>query len=132
MGGFEELEPAPLLERNLAVAQLDLEIGRHVAGAEEHRHLPERSPLLVQFENTLHHKARLLRLILDRDEPGGFAPFAFGPEVLGESLVGARNERIGGVENRLRGAIVLLKRDDRRAWELARKVEDVAEGGAAE
>ena len=46
---LEELEPAPLLERDLAVGQLDLEIGRHVAGPEQHRHLAERHAPLVQL-----------------------------------------------------------------------------------
>src|SRR5258705_127235 len=39
---LEKLEPAPFLERDLPVRQLDLQIGRHVTGAKQHRNLSER------------------------------------------------------------------------------------------
>src|SRR5687767_11942373 len=48
---LEELQPAPLLERNLATGELDLEVRRHVTRAKKNRHLPERCALLVQLEN---------------------------------------------------------------------------------
>ena len=66
---LEELEAAPLLERDLAVRELDLEVGRHVAGAEEHRDLAQRNAFLVQLENPVDDEARLLLLVLRRDEP---------------------------------------------------------------
>ena len=52
---------------------------------------------------------------------------AFGPEVLGETLLGETDDAVGGGENRLRRWIVPVERDDvRRRRELVGKVEDVA------
>ena len=70
MRGLEEFDAAPLLERDLAVGELDLEVGAHVAGAEEHRHLVQRHAFLVQLENAVDDEARLLLLVVRRDEPG--------------------------------------------------------------
>ena len=100
---LEELQPAPLLERDLAVGELDLEIGRHVAGAEQHRHLAERHAALVQLQHAVDDEAGLLRLVLRRHEPGLLAALARRPQILGEPLLGARDQRVGEVE-------------DRRAW----------------
>ena len=68
--GLEELDAAPLLERDAAGGELDLEVGAHVAGAEEHGHLAERDALLVQLEDAVDHEARLRLLVVGRDEPG--------------------------------------------------------------
>ncbi len=130
--GLEELEPAPLLERDVARGELHLEVGAHVAGAEEHRHLAQRRALLVELEDPVDHEARLLRFVLRGHEPGLLAAHALGEQLLGEPLLGARDERVGGVEDGLRGAVVLLERHDGRARELAREVEDVADRRAAE
>ena len=132
VGRLEELEPTPLLERDLPVRQFDFEVRRHVGGPEQHRHFGQRDPLLVQLEDPLHHETGLLLLIGGGDEPGRLAPLAVRPEVLGEPLTGARDERVAGVQDRLRRAVVLLQRDHRGAVELPREFEDVAEAGAAE
>ena len=59
------------------------------------------------------------------------APLA--PEVLGEALARLADHRVGGREDRLGRAVVLLQRDDaRRRVEEPGEVEDVADLGAAE
>ena len=62
--GLEELEPAPLVEGDVAGGELDLQVGAHIAGAEEHGHLAQRDALLVQLEDAVHDEARLLLLVL--------------------------------------------------------------------
>ena len=53
--------------------ELDLEVGRHVAGAHEHGDLGERHAFFVQLENAVDDEARLLLLVARRDEPRRFA-----------------------------------------------------------
>ena len=129
---LEELEPAPFLERDLPIRELDLEIRGHVAGAKEHGHFAQRRALLVQLENAIDHPARLLVLVLRRHERGRLAAGALREEILREALPRARDHRVRDVENRLRRAIVVLERDDGRSFELLREVEHVAEVRAAE
>ena len=132
MRGLEELQPTPLLERDLPVGQLDLEVGRHVARTEEHCHLAQRHPTLVELQHAVDDEARLLGLVLRGDEPGFLTAVARRPEILREPLLGARDQRVGEREDRCRGAIVLGERDERRAGKRLRKVEDVAEVRTAE
>ena len=84
--GLEELEAAPFLEGDLAIRELDLEVGGHVAGAEEHRHLAQRRALLVELEDPVHHPAGLLVLVARGHERGRLAASAPCEEVLGEAL----------------------------------------------
>src|SRR4029079_12419885 len=108
--GFEELEPTPLLERNLPIRKLDLQIRRHVAGAEQHRDVIEGSSFLVQLQNPIDNELRLLLLIAGCDEPRQLTTRTNGEEIFGETLGGARDQRVGNVENRLGGAEILLGR----------------------
>src|SRR5205085_865938 len=116
---------------NLSIRQLDLETGRHVAGADEHGHLTQRNAFFVQLENAVDDEARLLLLVARRDEPWLLAARALGPQVLRVAFQRPRDERVGDVENRLRRPIVLLERNEAGPLKLARKVEDVAKAGAA-
>ena len=68
--GLEELDAAPFLERDAAGRELDLEVGAHVAGPEEHGHLAQRHALLVQLQDAIHHEARLRLLVVRGHEPG--------------------------------------------------------------
>jgi hypothetical protein len=99
---LEELEAAPLLEWDLPTGELDLEVGRHVAGSKEDGHLAQRHPVLVQLQNPIDDELRLLLLVADVDEPRTLAPLSGGPEILRESLARTRDERVGDVEDRLR------------------------------
>src|SRR3982751_1325632 len=120
MRGLEKLEASPLLERDLAVRQLDLEIGGHVARTDEDRDLSERRPVLVQLEDAVDDEARLLLLVSCGDEPRRFVAGALGPEALREPLERAGDERVRDVEDRLGRAVILLERDDCRVRKLAR------------
>ena len=126
------LRPPHFSNGILPIGELDLEIGRHVAGAEEHGDLAQRRAFLVQLEDAIDDELRLLLLVARGHEPRRLAARALGPEILRESLGGARDQRVRDVEDRLRRAIVLLERHDRRAGELLREIEDVAEVRAAE
>src|SRR5439155_17913232 len=119
-------------EWDLAIRQLDLEVGGHVARSHKHRDLAQRRAVLVKFKDTIDDEARLLLLVTRRDEPRRFASGALRPEILGVSFRGARDECIRNVEDRLRRAIVLLERDDLRVGKLAREVENVSKARAAE
>src|SRR6266516_388975 len=69
---FQKLEPAPLLEWNLAVGELNLEIGRHVACAEEDGDLAKAGTFLVQLQDPVDHEPGLLLLIAGGDQPRRF------------------------------------------------------------
>ena len=87
----------------------------------------EESAGLAVFEDALNDETCLVSLVADRDELRLRCGGAFGPEVLGETLLGETDDAVGGGENRLRRSIVPVERDDvRRRRELVGKVEDVA------
>ena len=132
MRGLEEFQPAPLLERDLAVGELDLEISRHVTGAEQDRDVLQSNSFFVQLENAVNDKSRLLLLILSGHQPRRFARITLGPQILGKPLSGARDHRIRDREYLRSGPIVLLESDDCAPLELLRETEDVAEVRAAE
>ena len=131
VGSLEEFESAPLLERNLPIGELDLEVGRHVAGAKENGDLAQRCAFLVQLQNSIDDELRLLLLVAGGDEPRRLTTSPLRPEVLRKSLGSARYERIGDAQDRLRRPIILLERNHRCGGKLFGKVEDVSEIGAA-
>ncbi len=55
-----------------------------------------------------------------------------GPQVLGAAGLVAFDDRVGGGEDRLRGAVVLLQQDRRRVRVVLLELEDVADGRTAE
>ena len=126
MRRLEEFQAAPLLERNPAIRELDLEVGRHVGGTKEDGDLTERRALLVQLEDAINDEFRLLLFIAGADEPGCFATDPCRPKILGKSFLGAADERIRNVENRLRRAVVLLQRHEVARRKLFREIENVA------
>ena len=54
------------------------------------------------------------------------------PEVLGVSFAGQGDHPVRGLQDRLRAAVVLLQRDDRRVGVMLGEIEDVADRGGAE
>src|SRR5205085_4582524 len=128
---FEKFQPAPFLERDLSIRQLDLEISGHVAGTEEHGDLAQTRSFLVQLQNAIDNELRLLLLVTSGDEPRCFTTSPLRPKILGESLGSARDQSIRNAQNGLRGPVVLLERNHRRAGKLPGKVENVSEVGAA-
>jgi hypothetical protein len=71
-------------------------------------------------------------LVLDLEHAHRLTVAEVGPQVLGLALAVVRDDRVRGAEDRVRGAVVLLQRDDRRLAEVALELEDVADVGAAE
>src|SRR5262249_56774245 len=67
----DDLEPAPLDERDVGAAEFELEIEGVEARAEEHGHLVERHALLAQLEDALADEARLrlLAAALEKEWP---------------------------------------------------------------
>ena len=126
MRSFEKFETAPLLVWNASVGELDLEIGGEIPGAKEHGDLAQRNSFLVQLQQTVDDKLRLLVFIAHRHKPWRLAPGALGPQLLRVSLETARNERVCGLENRFDRTIVALQRHNPRSRKLRREVEDVA------
>ena len=76
---------------------------------------------------------RLRRLVGHRHQARPLRRDRVAPQRLGEALAGQRDHRVGGVQDRLRRAVVALQREHpRRRREARRKVEDVAHFGGAE
>ena len=112
MRGFEKFQPAEFHERNVAAGQLDFERAAVVGGAEQHGLRLEREPGLAVLQHRLDHIARLIGFVAHADELRPLGGVALRPEVLGEALSASSITRVGGREDRLRRAIVLLQRDD--------------------
>ena len=124
---FQELESAVLHERNVAPGELELQLRAVAPAPEQHRLRLERHALLALLEHVLGHAARLIGFVADRDEARPRRPDTLGPQILGEALPREADHRVGGIEDRLRRAIVALERHHARGRrELLRKVEDVA------
>ena len=106
---IEELEPAVLDERDVAPGQLDLELAAVMGGAEEHRLLLQRHACLAVGEHPLDHVARLVGLVGDHHQRRLVAGLALRPQLLGVALLGKRDHRVGGGEDRLGRAVVALQ-----------------------
>ena len=75
--------------------------------------------------------ARLVVLVLGLDHADRLARAELAPEALLDASRVVLDHRVGGVEDALRGAVVLLQAHDARVREVALEVEDVADVGAA-
>ena len=133
MGAVEELQPAKLDEGDVAPGELDLEFGRMRGGAEQHGLLLQRRAALAAGEDAFDHVAGLTGLVLNRHQPRLFRRYAFGPQVLGETLLALGDHRVGGFEDRLGGAVVAVERHNPGLrGEGAGKIKDVAHRRGAE
>jgi len=124
VGGLEELEAAVFHVRNVAPHQLELEQIGMVRGAEQHRLVPEQHAALARLQHPRHHVSRLALVVRNRDVARLRARLFLRVQALAD-------ERVGGIEHRLRRAIVLLQRHRGRA-ELRFETADVLHGGGAE
>ena len=75
---------------------------------------------------------RLGMLVVGLDDPHRHAAAELRPEPLRLAVRVAVDDRVGGVENRLRRAVVLLERDDVGAREVVLELGDVSDVGAPE
>ena len=66
--GLDEAESSPLHEGHAATRQFQLEIEGVKAGAKENRHLRERHPFFVEFEQSLAHEEALPSFVGRRHE----------------------------------------------------------------
>jgi len=88
--------------------------------------------LLGQPVDLADDRQRLLLLVVDLPQHHLFAGAGVGPELLFGALRDPLDDGVGGVEDVLGGAIVLLQLHDRGLGEVALEAQDVADVGAAE
>src|SRR5579859_735897 len=118
---FDELEAAVLHKWDVAPAELDFEQIGVVGRPHEHRLAVQQHAGFAGGEHPLYYIVRLRLLILHRDEQRPLLRLAVGEEVLAD-------DRIGGIQNRLHGPIVLLElQDSRGRIELIREVENITD-----
>ena len=65
---LDEFHPADFDKRNVAFIQFQFQIERMKTGAKQHRHVGQRNPFVLQFENALRHELRLLAFVQRRHE----------------------------------------------------------------
>ena len=132
MCSFEEFQAAILAIRNVAAGQLYLKMIRPIRGAHQDRLAPETQAVLIVLKNPLHHEVGLILLPLTGDESRLGAIAFHRAQFLRMALGGEANDAIGGVEDRLGGAIVGFERDHRRPGKFGGEIENVAHFGRAE
>ena len=88
MCGLDELEPAELHERDIRLAQLDFEVERKVARAEEDCDVSERDTLFAKLQNLLDDETRLQVLGRRDDDAGQLAARAVREELFGVFVTG--------------------------------------------
>ena len=126
VGGFNEFEAAPFDELEVASAQLDLQIEGVEAGAEQDGDLGQRHPGLVQLQDFLADKARLVAFAVGLNQDRPDAGLTAGEQVFGIALLGLQNDFVGQIQDRLGAAVILFQLDDFRAGKEVGKLEDIA------
>src|SRR5439155_23095795 len=94
---------------------------RHRAGGG-----PAREPVHLAGD-----ELRLLVLVVGVEDGDRGAGAAIGPQLLVLATGVPADHRVGGIQDRLGGPIVLLELDDVRVWVVRLEVNDVAQVGAA-
>jgi hypothetical protein len=127
VGRIQEFEPAKLHKGDVASGAFHFERSAMVRGEKQDRLLFQHGAAFAVLQYTLDDVASLAGLVANADELRPLGGGAIGPEVFGEALAREIDDAVGGGENRLRRAIVSVKRDD-LSWraELSGKVEDIA------
>ncbi len=133
LGPVIELGAADHLVWQLVANQRVLEDPAHRVGPVEDRNIGARHPMLLPQPLDLGgDPARLLVVVAEFGELDFLAPLDVGPELLRPPLAVAFDDRVGGREDRLRRAIVLLELDHGGIREVLLEVKDVADVGVAE
>ena len=128
-----ELGPADHLVGQLEADQRVLEHPAHRVGPVEDGDVLAPHPLLLAEPLDLpRHPARLLVLVGELAQLQRLAAGELGPEPLRPPFAVALDDRVGGGEDRLGRAVVLLELDHVGLGEVALEVEDVADVGVAE
>ena len=132
LGALVEARAADHLVADLVQAQRLLQHARLGVHAVEDRDLAARVALLDEPGDLRGDVARLGLLVLDLDHAHRVALAELRPEPLLLPLRVVRDHRVRRLEDRVRGAVVLLERDRSRGRKVALELEDVADVGASE
>ena len=132
LGAVVEAHAADDLVAQLALAQHVLDRPRLRVGAVEDGDLAERHPLVGQPLDLPHDEPRLGTLVVELADLDRIALAEVGPQVFAEPAAVVADDGVGGIENRLRRAVVLLEPDDLRVFEVVLELEDVSDVGASE
>ena len=110
--------------------QLLLNYARLGVGAVHDRDVAGRSPILPQQAfDLLDHLMRLVLLVVADEQRDRLALAVLGPQRLVLAAAVHPNDSLSAVQDRLRGAVVLLQQDDSGAGVVALEVQDVAHVG---
>ena len=131
LGAVVELGAADHLVVDVVRDEDVLEQARHGVGPVEDGHLVARGARVDEPLDLRRDPARLLAVTLELPDLDLVALFLVGPEVLLEAAAVVLDDRVGGVEDRLSRAVVLLELDDAGVGEVLLEVEDVADVRAA-
>src|SRR4029453_5637412 len=129
VGRLQELQAAVFDARDVAASQLDLQEVAVVRGPEQHGLSAQRCPSLAMLEHLATDLVALLGLVETRLKGGTHGAGPLGPQGLLVAMGSEGDGGIRGVEDGLRGAIVLFETNDGGAVEPVRELEDVANRG---
>ena len=127
-----ELGAADHLVGELAPHERVLDHPGHGIGAVEDRDLRTRGTLVYQPLDLPHDEARLGVLVLEAVHPDRAALALLAPQALGDATAVVGDHGVGGREDRLRGAVVLLQLHHPRVGEVVGELEDVRYVGSPE
>ncbi len=132
LGPLVEPWAADHLIRDLLAHQDVLEHAALRVGPVEDGDLGSRPAVVDETRDLRRDEARLGVLVLDLDDLHRLTLSELREETLGLAVPVVLDHRVGGAENRVRRAVVLLESDRARPGKVALEVEDVADVGATE
>src|ERR1051325_10195728 len=98
---------------------------------EQHGDIPERHTFLAQLEDFLTNELGLHLLASRLDELGPHARMFPGKKPLFVAFLGARNDLVRDIQDRLSAAVIFFELDNPCFGKVLWKIHDVAEIGAA-
>ena len=98
----------------------------------EHRHSRQVEPLSRQLADLLSHEPALVGLVLGGEQRDRSTLAEVAPETLGPAAPVVGDHRVGGLQDGLGGAVVLVEHHHPSLRVVPLEVEDVADVGAAE
>ncbi len=132
MRRLHETQPPVLAEGDVPPGEFQLEGQAVMRGPEEDRLATQFEARFPVFQHLVNDRFGLLVLVLAGEQVRLGAAGPLGPQVLGVPFGRSRDHLVGGVQNGLGTAVVLLQGDDARPRELPGEVEDVPHGGGPE
>ena len=132
LGALVELRAADHLIRDLGADERVLEHARLRVGPVEDRDLAAGGAAVEQPIDLAGDVSRLGVLVIELTQADRIALAELAPQTLGAAAAVVGDDGVGGVEDRLRRAVVLLELDDAGVREVLLELEDVADLGTAE